>query len=589
LHSEEVEARASRARFFPIDHLGYAAVKEFDLYSWAMTDSTTLSQRYFELDDIRAIQGRSWIPLRQDGEVERESPFTGVGNIREYSGLASLAVQAADREAVDPLDWGEIDVATHRPSLDQGVYRPADVHCGWTDERKTIGTRVVIAQEMSGFDSQTWHLHQDLVIALGLEREGDVWFRPDEGWLDVARLKRNEQGRPILLDIRAEMLSDYLAARDMSLFLSSYHERAAYFTSKPAYSWADQPREWAFDRDRHEQYIVEAEFPPDPSYHHRGLGALWRTEWFEPGKQSTRVRGDAESNEVSFAVGPNGERKTATQCIGTMTYLAFKPTLVPALLHYRGGFLGWYSRETGGMGAADTGIHFGINSLGLITIFAKDIAKLDGWEQRTWAAHSTPLDGGASRELFDAQMNCKPAHTVAPETRIKPSIEALAETFRSHFGTALLRDHASIDTLLKRTHRFRAVEQDGLLALAKELNRLFMERIELDVLRGPAGIGPKEQLRSLKALERLVEKSLGQAAARSVMAPLFGINDLRNADAHLGTSLIQSGLERAKVDTATADPAEQGCQLLEAFVTTVGAIEDAIAQGVSGPPGGDDQ
>ena len=73
------------------------------------------------------------------------------------------------------------------------------------------------------------------------------------------------------------------------------------------------------------------------------------------------------------------------------------------------------------------------------------------------------------------------------------------------------------------------------------------------------------------------------------MAPLFGINDLRNADAHLGTSLIQSGLERAKVDTATADPAEQGCQLLEAFVTTVGAIEDAIAKGVSGPPGGDDQ
>tara|TARA_R110000868_G_scaffold226080_9_gene478572 strand:- start:4742 stop:4978 length:237 start_codon:yes stop_codon:yes gene_type:complete len=78
------------------------------------------------------------------------------------------------------------------------------------------------------------------------------------------------------------------------------------------------------------------------------------------------------------------------------------------------------------------------------------------------------------------------------------------------------------------------VEQDGLLALAKELNRLLTERIDLDALRGPAGVAAKEKLRELKTLERLVAKSLGDAAARVAMAPLFGINDLRNADAHLG-------------------------------------------------------
>ena len=118
-----------------------------------------------------------------------------------------------------------------------------------------------------------------------------------------------------------------------------------------------------------------------------------------------------------------------------MTYLAFKPTLVPALLHFRSGRLGWYSRDTGGITAADTGIHFGLNALGLVTIFAKDIAKLDGWEQRIWAAHSTPLDGGASRELFDAQM------TAIPLRRRRPRRRSLAfsmrSTRRSRAGSAL--------------------------------------------------------------------------------------------------------------------------------------------------------
>jgi len=549
-----------------------------------MTESSTLSPRFFELDDVRPVQGRSWIPLRQDGETEHDSPFVGIGAIREYAGIATLAVLSADRGAVDTLTWSDVDTSTHSPSVEKGLYRQADVHCDWSDERAIVGTRLVVAQGKDGFERQTWHLHQDLAIALKLEREGDTWFRPDEGWIEVARLKRDAEGSPVLLEIRAEMLSDYLAARGMALYLSSYHERSAYFAEKPPYSWADMPREWSAGRDSRELYITDADFPPDPSFHFRGLGALWRTEWFEPGKQSIRVRGDPEPDDVSFAVGTDGDRKTAAQCIGAMTYLAFKPTLVPALLHFRSGRLGWYSRDTGGIAAADTGIHFGVNALGLVTIFAKDIAKLDGWEQRIWAAHSTPLDGGASRELFDAQMNCKPAATAASEAQIAGVLDALDKAFQSRFGAPVLRDHGAVEAIIRRTHRFRAVEQDGLLALAKELNRLLTERIDLDALRGPAGVAAKEKLRELKTLERLVAKSLGDAAARVAMAPLFGINDLRNADAHLGSSLVASGKERAKVAASDTHPVEQGCQLLEAFVATVREVTEAIASGGAAPP-----
>lgn len=198
--------------------------------------------------------------------------------------------------------------------------------------------------------------------------------------------------------------------------------------------------------------------------------------------------------------------------------------------------------------------------LGLITIFAKDIAKLNGWEQRTWAAHSTPMAGGVSGELFDTQMNCKPASTQA------------------RFGAALLREHEAIAAVLRRTHRFRAVEPDGLPALGKELNRLLMERIDMDALRDPAALAPEDKLGTPKALERLLEQSLGRAGERPIMAPLFGINDLRNADAHLGSSPVESGLERAKVDQSDTTPVNQGRQLLKAFVATVRDISAAIAQ-----------
>ena len=133
-----------------------------------MTESSTLSPRFFELDDVRPVPGRSWIPLRQDGETEHDSPFVGIGAIREYAGIATLAVLSADRGAVDTLTWSDVDTSTHSPSVEKGLYRQADVHCDWSDERAIVGTRLVVAQGKDGFERQTWHLHQDLAIALKL-------------------------------------------------------------------------------------------------------------------------------------------------------------------------------------------------------------------------------------------------------------------------------------------------------------------------------------------------------------------------------------------------------------------------------------
>ncbi|MFM2278532.1 MAG: hypothetical protein RLZZ444_763 [Pseudomonadota bacterium] len=105
-----------------------------------------------------------------------------------------------------------------------------------------------------------------------------------------------------------------------------------------------------------------------------------------------------------------------------------------------------------------------------------------------------------------------------------------------------------------------------------------MERVDIDLLRGPASIPPKEKIGSLKALERLIEQSIGQSDAKAMMAPLFGIYDLRNADSHLGSSLAESGFERARVDREVP-LVEQGRQLIATFVKTLCEISTVIDQG----------
>jgi len=65
-----------------------------------------------------------------------------------------------------------------------------------------------------------------------------------------------------------------------------------------------------------------------------------------------------------------------------------------------------------------------------------------------------------------------------------------------------------------------------------------------------------------------------------MMAPLFGIYDLRLADAHLGSSLVDSGKARAGIDD-TAPAAMQGRQLLRSFVDTLQQITAVLLPAIA--------
>jgi hypothetical protein len=63
------------------------------------------------------------------------------------------------------------------------------------------------------------------------------------------------------------------------------------------------------------------------------------------------------------------------------------------------------------------------------------------------------------------------------------------------------------------------------------------------------------------------------AAAAQLMAPLFGVQELRGAAAHLGDQLVGDALPKVEVDPDAPTP-EQGRALLTSFVDTLIAVGD---------------
>jgi hypothetical protein len=533
-----------------------------------------IQQKYFELRDVHALQGRPWIPLRHDADVEISPPEPGILELKEYTGIATAAIYDTKRIDGEKIGWSDLGVAAHRGGMEPWGYRASDLFYRRADE--PIGVNLVIDQYLEDEHLHIWHLHPDLIVALKLLREGDSWFRPSEGWAEVARLKRDHHERPVLLEIRAEFLGDYLSARAMALYCSSYWQRTAVTADKPVHSWPGDSFDEVAGRDTREGRISNGRWPV-PTDHFSILGAMWRTEWVQAGGRSTRIRGDKDPHSTSFALENDGRRASGEDLAGVSSWLYFDPTVVSALMRHRGATLHWYSAETGALGAS-TNVHFGVNRLGLITVFAKDIGALDPWEQRLWSAHNVTPDGGVSAELFAAQMEVRPAATVAPESELSVALDEIDTAFKAKYGLPLLRADKAVPTLLRRAHRFQVAEADGLLELSKEVTRLFTERVDVDAVLSPLAVPQQKdgkQPGSNKALEKLIGSLLGEAAASSMTAPLFGIYDLRLADAHLGSGNIASGKVRAGVDD-TAPAAMQGRQLLDTFVKTLRQIAAAI-------------
>ena len=562
------------------------------------------------MKDIRRrnLAAAAWIPLRAASAFERVGQFGFVGFREDWLGTWSLAVPADNRSDALTLSWDDIGISdNHAGCVDNGMYVPADVYVDF--HGRFAGVHLVLDQRGGKSERSEWHLHQDFVTTLGLMREGDKWVRPDEDYIEVARLSRTSNGSPALLEASAAHLRDYLCARSMGLVVSSYRERSQIIEDASHISWATDAIEEKSEHDRwvgrgmaiHEggepygesmfvMHVSRTDVNPEDDVPVLGLptdanlqssswtrqfrgrklyrifGELWRTEWLEPASQSPIVRGDKLPASVSFIIDAAGSQATADSLVDSGGWLWFRPTVVPALIDRRGGSLTWYTRDTGAM-ACSPGydVHFGINAIGLVNTYAKDVALLPRWQQREWAAHNANPDGKLSEELKASQVDANPASTHAPEAFLIEALDRLQTLAQAKLEITLRRQHDYVAELIPRIHRFRATDRKGLFALAKDLARITADDIDEKQLQTIVDPPKGECWGSLKSLEKVLATKIDPADARKMLGPLVGVYELRLADAHLPSDAVDDAMRLIGVDDSSPF-VMQGYQLIHAAV-----------------------
>lgn len=493
----------------------------------------------------RRFDSAVWIPLRACEET-KTGKWGYLGHKSEFFGAGTLAVPLRKRDAAARLGWMDLGLMhDHCGSAYGGRYVPADE---FDDKQLKGAVRLVMSQRGNSAEPPTWHIHPDLVITLGLKREGSVWVAMDEDYIEVVRLKVDERNRPRLLEVRAGHLKDYLCARRMALIMSWYRQRQEIVEAEPDFKWPEPDGTYK-DGERWEGRIapiheggepfgssmavmhvtrpnldfdedvprigISDEFDSSSFTRnvsqgrklYRVMGEVWRNEWVEPGARSTRIRRDEPSPSIAFIVDASGKKQKAKSLVDSGRWLWFKPEVVPALMERRGGALEWYTRETGAVkGSPDYNVHFGINSLGFVNAYAKDVALLPEWLQRVWAGFNISPEGKVSAELFLAQGQGVPASTQPPEPFLPIGISVLNDAFAKQFGRPLFRLHSDSGEVFRCCHRFRALSASGLYALAKDLVRAVVEHIDTAALHGIVAPPKKEQWASLKSLERFLRR-----------------------------------------------------------------------------------
>lgn len=572
-----------------------------------------MNQGWFEMPEIRRrkLANTVWIPLKASHRIKEIGRYGHAGYKFELYRASTLAIPVSQKQQATKLGWGDFaNLDLHTGYVENGDYIPADTYC----YKDVSGLRLVLEQYTVSGEKPEWHLHQDFVLTLGLKREGNSWLRPDEGYVEVARISEKENGAPYLLEVRALHLKDYLCARGMCLYIVSYRQRAATLKNIDHITWPTDVEEthnnnrWrGYTRAIHEggmEYgeeiavarIERTDVDPEedvpvfgqPTDENTAFqswtkkdagqklyivkGEFWHNEWIDPASRSPIVRRDKIPSTVSFITDAEGKTKHSEMLIEGGRWLWFRPEVMPVLAHRRGGSLKWHTRDTGEVGCSPgRDVHFGINSIGLINVYAKDIALLDEWEQKIWAGHNVPPEGKVSEELLSSQVKGILANTKAPEKFFPIVLSKLNNLASKKLKIILVRQHERTSDIMKQSHRFRSTNTEGLFALAKDLNRLTAESINVAALRKSLKYPKSEQRGSIKLLENLLALRIHPNHARTILSPLAGIYELRQPDAHLVNLKSNDAFRLAQVDR-NAPFIIQGYQLLHACVSSIDTI-----------------
>ncbi|MCA6938782.1 hypothetical protein [Pectobacterium versatile] len=530
---------------------------------------------------------------------------TEIGFVGEFFGCGSVAFPPQQREVAERLSWGDLGIAhSARPyAYKDGHYSPIDEY--EYNDKEPIGVELVFVHDQPVVGGTIWILNPDLVVALGLIKEGNNWVRPEEDFVVVAREIIDENGKYQLIEIKRAFLIDYLAARGLILRLSYYRQRVEIVSTlegtnyeglenhqsereqgrfellirslSDVYggSWASF-RVWRTDVDEEEDApVLGPEDDENTGFEQsegirtgpngvRIEGEFWRNEWIEHQGLSIRIRGDVDQTLPNFIVETDGTRAASStlnnEDVGR--WLWFRSSVVLELLSHRGFVLKWYTAETGGIrSTSGYATHFGINTADLVTVYAYDIARLAAWEQHLWAAHNVAPDGKVSVELLSSQVKAQVASTHAVEELLFVSMRMLEQGFRKRFDVNLFNHDIDDEAVMQQVTRFLCRDLASLLRLAKEIIRVFSDRLNVRELRKLSTHADRDKLGSNKLLQDILANDVGEDKARLVLGPIVGAYELRLGDAHPMGSKIGEALQLAGIDESRT-PLRQGEQLI---------------------------
>lgn len=531
--------------------------------------------KWFEMNDIikRDFNKNSWVVLCAD-KIIKHGKFGFDGFDEEYFGLVSIMVPLPRKEEAYKISWTDfISRNNMKPIITSETYYES----GKFINGDFIGTHLVLEQFIECTYENRWYLSQDLLLALGLIQEKDSWLCPEEDFIEVARIKRDEKEKPVLLEIRTEYLKDYLAATNSGLFISTFQSRR-YFSKQIIKEWSSDNSKkntsnWTWEKSHqliHEGnnpfssdiYVtklsrtdvdIEEDVPeiskipngdsfksesynlinksPELNYYN---AEIWKSEWVDPSNVSNRVRGDKITSSYRFIVDASGNTSISSELIDETRWLWFKSNIVNDLLSMKLPILNWYSENTGEIGGApNKAVHFGMNELGLINVFASDIAYLPEFVKKIWVSNNVTPDGKLSKELYKSQIEVNPASTIAPEILLIKIVNDLDDAFKEYLGVNLYQYHSFQENLNLKIHRFLVQKQEDIFKLSKEITKFAIERMNYDNLNS---LLSKEhyKLGTIKKVENVLN-SLG-LNGREMTSVLVGVYNLRQGEAHLSSS-----------------------------------------------------
>jgi hypothetical protein len=154
-------------------------------------------------------------------------------------------------------------------------------------------------------------------------------------------------------------------------------------------------------------------------------------------------------------------------------------------------------------------------------------------------------------------------------------LELLNYYSKKEIGITLIREHDFIPKVIKKCHRFRATDKDGLYALAKDIARLTADSIDAAEIQTIISPPKGTKWGSLKSLENLLAEKIDPQKARSLLSSFVGVYELRHGDAHLPSSEIDDAFNLIDVDK-DIPYVHQGYQLLDSCVSSLYGIIEVI-------------